>query len=82
MQNEITLEATMAAFGQKTTIAGAGTTGAAWLLSNEGLGFLGLVVAVAGLLVNVYFKRKEDARQQSLYEAELRNLNGGGHVDK
>jgi hypothetical protein len=76
MQNE-TIEATLAAVGQKTTIAGASTTGFAWLLSNEGLGFLGLVVAVLGLLMNLYFKRKEDKRQQSLFEAEMQKLKDG-----
>lgn len=68
---EITIEATLAAVGQKTTVAGASATGFGWLFSNEFLGLAGLLIAIAGLLVNIYFKRKEDARQQALYLANL-----------
>lgn len=79
MKSEATIEATMAAAGQKTTMAGASATGAAWVFSNEFLGLMGLLVAIGGLLVNIYFKRKEDARQQELHEAELANLRSHDH---
>jgi hypothetical protein len=78
-QTEATIEATLAAVGQKTTIGGASATGFAWLFSNEFMGLMGLLVAIAGLLVNVYFKRKEDARQQALHDAEMAALRSGHH---
>lgn len=78
-KTEATIEATMAAIGQKTTIGGASATGLAWMVSNEFLGLMGLLVAVAGLLVNTYFKRKEDARQQALHEANLAALKAHEH---
>lgn len=76
---EITVEATLAAVGQKVTVGGASATGLGWFFSNEFLGLAGLLIAIAGLLVNVYFKRKEDARQQQLFEASLAKINGGHH---
>lgn len=82
MKTETTIEATMAAVGQKTTIAGAGTTGIGYLASSEFLGLAGLAVAVAGLLVNLYFRWKEDRRQQLKHEAEMAAIRGGMHGNR
>lgn len=82
MKTETTIEATMAAVGQKTTVAGASVTGAGWVFSNEFLGLAGLLVAVAGLLVNIYFRWKEDRRQQRKHEAEMAAIRGGMNGDR
>lgn len=79
MKTEGAFEAALAAVGQKTSIAGAGTTGFAWMFSNEFLGIAGLLVAIAGLLVNVYFKRKEYALKKELHDAEIAALRDPRH---
>lgn len=53
MKNE-TLDA-MSAVGPKATVAGSGLIGWGYVMSNEFAGFLGVVIAVVGLLFNSYF---------------------------
>lgn len=66
-----TLDATLAAVGQKATAAGATTSVVGWLLSSE-FGFLvGIVLTVAGFCVNWYYKAKEDRRRQREHEARM-----------
>ena len=60
MRNE-TIDA-LSATGSKVTVAGAGLSGWGWVVSNEFFGAMGLLVALAGLLINLYYKRKADAR--------------------
>lgn len=56
-----TLES-MASSGSKATVAGAGLTGYGWIVSNEFFGLMGVVIALAGLAMNIYYKHKADAR--------------------
>lgn len=74
MKTEVSMEAAIAAVGQKTSLAGAGATGYAWLLSNEALGVMGVLIALAGLAVNWYFRRKEYELKKELNAAELAAL--------
>lgn len=62
------MEVHLAAVGSKATFAGAGTTIGGWLLSSEGAVFVGIVLGVLGLLVNVWFSRRRDAREQRQLE--------------
>lgn len=55
--------------GNKTTIAGAGLTGWGWLTSNEFLGVAGLLVAIGGVVVAWYYKRKADRRHAAYIAA-------------
>ena len=52
----------MASIGYKTSNAGAGVGVIAWLTSQEGLAIVGVMIALAGWLTNMYYKRKEDER--------------------
>lgn len=52
------------------TYGGAAAMGLGWLASNEGAIVVGMIVAIAGFIVNFYYKRKEDSRQER--EARLR----------
>lgn len=68
----------VAAAGNKTTIAGAGMTGIGFFMSNEFFGLVGAIVVVAGWLVNWYYKRKADKRQEAedarrQHESDLRS---------
>ncbi|CAN7536502.1 holin [Variovorax sp. LjRoot130] len=64
------IEATVAAAGSKVTYTGAGASVASWLLSSEFGVAAGLLLGIAGLLVNIYFKRQENLRQQARDERE------------
>lgn len=65
---------TLSAVGSKATYAGAGTSFAGWLFSSEFGVLVGIVLGVVGLLVNVWFKRRQDAREQMEHEARMRKL--------
>ena len=49
--------------GSKATVSGAALTGWGWVTSNEFFGLMGVLIAVMGLLMQVYYKRKNDIRQ-------------------
>lgn len=58
------IEASVAASASKLTYGGAATVGLGWLLSSEGAVLVGMIVGVAGFIVNFYYKHKEDRRQE------------------
>lgn len=68
------IDVSIAAIGSKATYAGAGTTVASWFLSSQFGVLAGIVLGVVGLLVNVYFKRRQDERDQAEHEARMRRL--------
>ncbi|MET3371365.1 putative membrane protein [Variovorax boronicumulans] len=61
MKNEA-VEAATAAVASKSTYAGAGSMIVGWIFSNEFAVLIGMVVGVAGLLINWYYKTKADHR--------------------
>lgn len=62
------LEATAAAVGSKATYAGSTTSVLGWLMSNEFAVISGIVLGLAGLTVNWYYKLKAD-RRTAAYKA-------------
>lgn len=76
MSTQSTIDASIAALGSKATYAGAGTTGVGWLLSSEATAMCGLLLGLAGLIVNYLFRRREDRRQQIEHESRMRRLRG------
>lgn len=70
-------EATAAAIASKATQAGAGTAVFGGLTANEFAAFGGLLVAVVGLLVQAYYKRKADKRHAAEHELRMANLRSG-----
>lgn len=64
----------MATVGSTTTKVGASASIFGWLISQEGLAFVGAGVAIIGLVVNWYYKRKEDRRAQEEHDARMREL--------
>lgn len=75
------IEAAAAAVASKSTYAGAGTSFLGWLLSSEFTVIVGIVVAVAGLGVNWYYKAKADRRGQAEHEARMVRLRRGEPSD-
>ena len=52
------VDATLAAVGSKTTYTGAGMTISGWLMSSEFAVLIGVVIGVAGFIVNWYYRHK------------------------
>lgn len=52
------IETTLAATGSKATYTGAGMTIGGWFLSSEFAVLVGMLLGVAGLAVNWYYKHK------------------------
>lgn len=73
---QTTIDATLAAAGSKATYAGADTSLLSWLASSEAGVVFGIVLGVVGLLVNLYFKWRDDKRQQIEHEARMRAIRG------
>lgn len=68
---EQTTEAAIAAAAQKASL-GAGTAAVfGGLTANEIAAFGGLVIALIGLCVQWYYKRKDDRRREELHAAQL-----------
>lgn len=68
---QIAYEATMAAVGSKATYGGASATVASWFLSSEFGMLMGIVIGIAGLVINFYFKNKEDKRKQEEHNRRM-----------
>lgn len=67
-------ESMIAAAAQKVTMGSGGVALYGGLTANEIAAFGGLVVAVIGLCVQVYYKRKDDRRKDALHLAQLERL--------
>lgn len=67
-----TIEATLAAAGSKATYGGASASVVAWFLSSEFGMLAGLAIGMTGLLVNWYYKHKEDQRRQAEHDRKMR----------
>jgi hypothetical protein len=47
-----------------------------WLVSSEGAVVAGIVLGVAGFLVNLFFRRRADAREEREHHARMNALRG------
>jgi heme/copper-type cytochrome/quinol oxidase subunit 2 len=74
MEKEATLDATIGTVASKATYTGAGMTISGWLLSSEAAILIGIVLGVAGFVVNWFYKYREDKRQQAEHEARMRQI--------
>ncbi len=64
-------ETTMAAFGSKATYTGASTSVVGWILSSEFGVFAGIVIGAVGLLINWYYKAKQDRREEREHKKRM-----------
>lgn len=76
MQDHANIDTAVAAAASKVTYAGAGASFFGWVASSEAVSLIGILAAVIGLAVNVYFKRREDKRQQERHEVQMRAIRG------
>lgn len=68
------LEAAIAASATKAMYGGGAGAFAGFAVSNELLGLMGLLIALAGFAVNTYYRRKQDAREQAEHERRMRMI--------
>lgn len=73
MKEQIT-DASIAAAASKSTYTGSGLMITGWLLSSEMAVLVGMVVGIVGLAVNVYFRIRQDKREQALHEEQIKRL--------
>lgn len=71
---ETAAEATVAAIANKVTYTGGATAFVGGLTANELAAIGGLIVAVVGLVVQWYYKRKADRREAEFHAVRLREL--------
>lgn len=61
------IQETVAHAANKVTAAGSATTMLSWATSNDFGVWAGIAIGLAGLLVNFYYKRKNDRRAAELH---------------
>ena len=66
-------DTTMAALGSKATYTGAGASILGWIMSSEFGILVGIILGVAGFLINWYYKHKQDKREQELHDQRMKN---------
>lgn len=66
------LDAAAASAASKATYAGASLTVSSWLLSSEFGVLVGVLIGLIGLVVNIYFKFRDDRRNAAAHRAEMR----------
>lgn len=77
--SDIARDATIASIAQKTTYAGAGVATYGGLTANEIAAFSGALIAFVGLLIQVFFKMREDRRNAEYHRERLANVRSGRH---
>lgn len=78
---DVARELTVATAAGKVTYAGVGSIGYGWLFSNEFAVAAGFLIGVAGFLVNLYYRRRADRRQEALHAALMERARAGLPVD-
>ena len=65
----------------RVTTGGAGAAAIGWVLSNEVLGVMGVLIAVAGWMTTWFYRRRDDRRAEQLHEVKMRRLRAGLDTD-
>lgn len=68
-------DAALAASASKATYGGAASSGLGVMFSSEAAALAGAVVAILGLLINLYFRRRQDRREEMEHELRMRTIN-------
>lgn len=67
-------DAALAASASKATYGGAASSGLGVMFSSEAAALAGALVAVLGLLINLYFRRRQDRREEREHELRMRSI--------
>lgn len=65
------MAATVSSAASKTTYAGAASGFVAWLASVDVLAWMGITLALAGFVVNWYYKRLESKRADEIHKLKV-----------
>lgn len=68
------MAATVSSAASKTTYAGAASGFVAWLASVDVLAWMGIALALAGFVVNWYYKRLENKRADEIHQLRMEEL--------
>ena len=68
------MAATVSSAASKTTYAGAASGFVAWLASVDVLAWMGIALALAGFVVNWYYKRLENKRADEIHQLRMKEL--------
>jgi len=71
MKEQQTLDATMAALGSKATYTGASTSIVGWVLSSQFGVLAGILIGLAGLCINWYYRHKQDKREEAEHKRRM-----------
>ena len=74
MQDRTQTAIEVAETASKTTYFGAFGGAVTWLMSIDWLPLLGLLIALAGFITNVYFKRIENKRAQEIHDLKIKEM--------
>ena len=66
-----TQQAAVAAVASKVTYTGASASVVSWAISSEVGVICGIVIGVLGLLVNWYYRAKQDRREQAAHDRRM-----------
>lgn len=66
-------DAAIATTATKVTYTGAGMTISGWFFSSEFAVLMGVIIGVAGFIVNWYYRHKQDRREQVEHERRMRD---------
>ena len=72
--HQTAFDAAVAASASKVMYTGGGVASTGFVLSNEVIGLVGLLIALAGFFVNLYYKRRDDKRLQAFHDAKMAQL--------
>jgi len=72
--DDVAVEATVISTSGKTTMGGAATGIVGWLASVNWIGASGILIALAGLVVNIYFQIRKDRRETAESQARMTAL--------
>jgi hypothetical protein len=67
-------DAGIAAAASKSTYTGSGLMITGWLFSSEAAILVGMIVGVLGLAVNIYFRIKQDRREEKEHKERMKDL--------
>ena len=67
-----------AALGHKMAVGGGGTALIFGLAASDVAAIGGLVIALIGLCIQIYYKRRADRRESALFEAQMADLRKDG----
>lgn len=71
---QMATDSTLASIGSKITWAGAATSIGSFLLSSAGAALVGILGVIIGLIIQWYFKRREDSRLEDFRKKEEARL--------